>query len=113
MNYGERVVFNGHHSYEVEYQHGMHRDNSRSRSCFVATVAYGDVNAPEVQVLRDFRDSVLMESGLGRKVVALYYSGLGEKTAHFIQHHIPSTIPIIKKGLDYLVKRYQSEKEKG
>ena len=48
-----------------------------------------------------------METGIGKKVVDLYYSGVGEKTAKFIEKHLPSTIPIIKKGLDRLVKYHK------
>ena len=81
-----------------------------STRCFVATAVYGDVNAPEVRTLRDFRDNVLAESGLGRAVIALYYNGLGERVAKFVQDHIPSAIPIIRKGLDYVIKRYESSK---
>ena len=73
-------------------------------NCFVATAVYGDIDAPEVQVLREFRDNVLMESDLGRKVVDFYYSGAGKRTAEFIETHIPSAIPLIRKGLDRLVE---------
>jgi len=79
-------------------------------SCFVATAVYGDINAPEVNVLRDFRDTVLMENGLGRKVVDLYYSGAGKKVADFIKTQVPSVIPLIRLGLDRLVLYHQSHK---
>lgn len=77
-----------------------------TKGCFVATAVYGDVNAPELQVLRDFKDNVLMETGLGRKAIDLYYSGFGERTANFVRNHLPSTIPFIRKGLDYVVQHY-------
>lgn len=82
-------------------------DPKTTGACFIATVVYGSVHAPEVQVLRDFRDHVLMESGLGRKVVDLYYSGFGERTAEFIRDHASFMIPTIRKGLDQLVNYYQ------
>jgi hypothetical protein len=41
-------------------------------ACFVATVAFGE-GAPELDVLRGFRDRVLMASGAGRAFVAWYY----------------------------------------
>ena len=78
--------------------------------CFVATAVYGDINAPEVQVLRDFRDHVLMENGLGRKVVNLYYSGVGENIARFIRTQVPSMIPLVRKGLDKLVRYHQAHR---
>jgi len=84
-------------------------DNGPSnKSCFVATAVYGDINAPEVQVLRDFRDDVLRRSALGRKAIDFYYSGAGERTARFIEKHTPSVLPLIKRGLDYLVQVHKS-----
>jgi len=77
-------------------------------SCFVATAVYGDQNAPEVQVLRKIRDNVLRRSICGRKFVEFYYSGAGKAAARFIREKIPSTIPFIKKGLDFVVESYSS-----
>lgn len=82
---------------------------AQGSQCFIATAVYGDINAPEVQVLREFRDNVLRETGIGRLAIQIYYSGAGAKTANFISEHAPSTIPLIRKGLDYLVQRYQAE----
>ena len=41
--------------------------------CFVATAAYGDPAAPEVETLRLFRDRVLARSSLGRAFIAIYW----------------------------------------
>ena len=41
--------------------------------CFIAAAAYGTPTAEQIDVLREFRDVVLLESTAGPQVVALYY----------------------------------------
>jgi hypothetical protein len=41
--------------------------------CFIATAAYGTEAAEEIDVLRAFRDEVLLESTVGSQLVELYY----------------------------------------
>jgi uncharacterized repeat protein (TIGR02543 family) len=41
--------------------------------CFIATAAYGDPSAEQLDVLRGFRDGVLLESAAGSQFVDLYY----------------------------------------
>ncbi|HUW46541.1 MAG TPA: CFI-box-CTERM domain-containing protein [Dehalococcoidia bacterium] len=51
--------------------------------CFIATAAYGTPTAEQIDVLREFRDSVLLESTAGSQFVALYYQ-LSPPVADFI-----------------------------
>ena len=41
--------------------------------CYIATMAYGNYDHPQVMVLRRYRDRVLMQSGWGRAFVRFYY----------------------------------------
>lgn len=84
-------------------------NNESLLDCFIATAVYGDRNAPQVQTLRDFRDNVLIKSSIGKTITNFYYSGAGKRTADFIKRHLPSTIPIVRKGLDVLVERYSAK----
>ena len=54
--------------------------------CFIATAAYGSTQEPHVQVLRQFRDQVLLQSEAGKKFVETYYR-LSPPIAHYIGQH--------------------------
>lgn len=54
--------------------------------CFIATAAYGTDTAQQIDVLREFRDTVLLPSSLGVKFVCLYYK-TSPPVASFIAKH--------------------------
>jgi len=54
--------------------------------CFIATAAYGTDTAKELDILREFRDGVLLPNSLGAKFVSLYYK-TSPPIADFISQH--------------------------
>lgn len=54
--------------------------------CFIATAAFGSYLAPEVKVLRGFRDRYLLTSTMGTKFVSMYYQ-VSPPIAVFIGDH--------------------------
>ena len=71
--------------------------------CFIATAAYGTDTAKEIDILREFRDAVLLPNSLGAKFVSFYYK-TSPPIANFIsQHEVLRTVvrvgfvdPIVK-----------------
>jgi len=51
--------------------------------CFIATAAYGTETASQLDILRDFRDQVLLKNALGSRFVEAYYR-LSPPVADFI-----------------------------
>ena len=77
-----------------------------SGGCFIATAVYGDYDAPDVLVLRDFRDRVLQQNLLGRGFVRWYYRN-GPQWAKVIQT-TPRTAMCIRRtltGCCWMLKR--------
>ena len=73
-------------------------------TCFVATACYGDLYAPEVETLRQWRDTTLASSALGRLVIHLYYTGAGQVGAWFLRI-FPSLKPLVRQLLNLFIKK--------
>lgn len=71
--------------------------------CFIATAVYGTPLVSEVNILRDFRDEVLLRNCLGQELVEFYYQN-SPPIADFISEH-PRLKEIVRRvGIDTLVK---------
>ena len=55
---------------QLAAQHGI----KGKEGCFVATACYGDYDAPEVILLRRYRDNTLAKSVFGRMFIRCYYN---------------------------------------
>lgn len=72
-----------------------------SGGCYIATMAYGDYDHPQVMVLRQFRDSYLSKRNWGKKFIKFYYANSPRWVETLKDHkHINS---LIRKTLDYFV----------
>ncbi|WP_439882191.1 CFI-box-CTERM domain-containing protein [Pontibacter sp. MBLB2868] len=75
---------------------------SSGSGCYIATMAYGDYDHPQVIELRRFRDNVLSQSAAGRQFIKTYYH-YSPKLVDRLQNS--NTInKIIRTSLDQLIK---------
>ena len=51
----------------------QHQQQNKQQGCYIATMAYGDYDHPQVVRLRLFRDQTLAKTWLGRSFIKLYY----------------------------------------
>ncbi len=70
--------------------------------CYVATMAYGHYEHPQVKLLRNFRDEVLQKSHLGRAFVRSYQKHSPKLVRQFENH--PGVNSIIRHCLDFIVE---------
>lgn len=74
----------------------------RAGPCWIATQAYGE-GAPELSVLRAWREEVLLPTWMGRATVACY-DRCSPWVVRWLEHR-PRTRAWIRRGLDALVRR--------
>jgi len=78
----------------------------KKEGCFIATACYGDYNAKEVLLLRNYRDKVLQPNPLGRLFIKLYYL-LSPAFANAIARSDKAKRFIRKHLLKYIVAKVQ------
>lgn len=77
-----------------------------SGGCYIATAVYGNYDAPEVLVLRQFRDERLKRTLAGRGFIAAYYAVSPALARRLPKHRKLSAH--IRRRLDALVDRLRS-----
>ncbi|SFC05799.1 hypothetical protein SAMN05660443_1364 [Marinospirillum celere] len=79
--------------------------DDETAECYIATRVYGDVKAPEVEALREFRGEVLMQSATGRWLVRQYYQ-YSPAFAEWMDDK-PRLQALVRWGLDRLISFWQ------
>ena len=83
--------------------HSTVKKSTKKSGCFIATAVYGSYDAPEVLVLRRFRDEKLLTSPYGRKFVNVYYH-YSPPIADFLKTR-PKLAGVVRKILNTLFVR--------
>jgi hypothetical protein len=71
--------------------------NGGGGGCFIATAAYGSRMAQGVNILKNFRDKILLTNSIGKRVIKLYYN-YSPPIADFIAQH-DSLKAVVRLGL--------------
>ena len=77
--------------------------NLSNQNCYIATLAYGDINHPKVEFLRYYRDNKLNKTIIGKFFVKTYYA-----TSPYIVRYLKDKNKInktIKNILDYIITK--------
>jgi len=61
-------------------------EEEEDEGCFIATATYGTDTAQEIDILREFRDEILLPNSLGTQFVSFYYR-TSPPIADFISQH--------------------------
>ncbi len=78
------------------------KSSSSNSGCYIATMAYGDYDHPQVIILRQFRDEVLDQSPAGKWFIRTYYR-LSPKLVARLKNKKSINI-IIRKTLNQFIK---------
>ena len=70
--------------------------------CYIATMAYGNYDHPQVMVLREFRDEVLSKSQFGKWFIKTYYHYSPKMVEKMKNKKVLNTL--IRKGLNQFIK---------
>ncbi|HQX02500.1 MAG TPA: hypothetical protein PKZ44_00165 [Flavobacterium sp.] len=80
----------------------LYSNTSNKKGCYIATMVYGSYEAPQVLILREFRDNVLDKSALGRLFIRFYYK-ISPGIVNMLKNHSKVNL-LIKSILDSIIK---------
>ncbi len=78
------------------------RASGSSSGCYIATMAYGDYDHPQVMILRQFRDEVLDKSAFGKWLIKIYYHYSPKLVENLKSKKVINSI--IRKTLNQFIK---------
>ncbi|MBP6870976.1 MAG: hypothetical protein KBC43_03125 [Bacteroidales bacterium] len=90
----------------IQYAQTRTTSSRSSGGCYIATMAYGSYDHPQVLILRKFRDEILAQSLTGRLFIKIYYF-LSPKLVKLLSGH-KSINKGIRNILDQIVNQLNS-----
>jgi len=84
------------------HEHEINMNNALNKSCYIATMAYGSYEHPQVIELRKFRDNSLSKSSFGIGFIKIYYE-YSPKLVEYLKDK-PIVNLIIKSFLNTLIR---------
>lgn len=73
----------------------------KQENCYIATLAYGDINHPKVELFRNYRDNKLVKNSFGKLFIKIYYNISPSVVTHL--KNKTKINKIIKIALDYFL----------
>ncbi len=91
-----------------ERKPSFEKELEKSKSCYIATMVYEDINHPKVQILRNYRDRCLRKNLFGRIFIRIYYT-LSPNMVKFAKNHklLQSLLRSLVIKIVYFVEKTQ------
>ena len=80
----------------------LQQQQTQNKACYIATMAYGNYEHPQVIALRNFRDNSLSKSKFGLWFISKYYFYSPKLVQHLKDKKLINKI--IRKALDIFIK---------